>query len=105
MLGASFRAACHCTTDSCCIHESFGRAVDSPLRTMCTLGFDNFSATDTDVLRFRTFYYGYVAALYFTLVPLSKASGDESPSEVGWRRRFGHREPNLLGHTLCYRSY
>jgi hypothetical protein len=40
---------------------------------MVSLGSDDFSTTATDVFRFRTFYSGYVAALYFALVALSKA--------------------------------
>jgi hypothetical protein len=79
MFGTSFRAArCH-TPDSRGIHEVFGRAVNSTVRTMDSLGLDEFSATLTDVSRLRTFYSGYVAALYFALIPLSKARRDKSP--------------------------
>jgi hypothetical protein len=84
MFGPSLRAA-RCYSPNCRgIYKAFGRAVNSTVRTLVSFGLDGFSATDTDVFRRRAFYSGYVAALYFALVALSKASCDESPSKLGW---------------------
>jgi hypothetical protein len=60
---------------------------------MVSLGFDGFAASSTDVLWFRLLYSGYIAALHVALVPMRKASCDETLSELGWRGGLGHGRP------------
>jgi hypothetical protein len=70
--------------NSSCIHETFGSAVNSTVRTMVSRRRDGFSATATDVFQFRTFYSGCVASLHFALVALRKARCDQLPSKLGF---------------------
>ena len=81
MFGTCFRAACSHAANSRGIHKAFGGYIDGTVCTMATLSFDRLSASGTDVLRFRLFYFGHVAALDFTLVPLSEACGYPLPSK------------------------
>jgi hypothetical protein len=81
MSRTSFRTPRCRTPNSRGIHKAFGRAVNSTVRTMASFSSDGSPATATNVLWFRLFYLGYGAALYFSLVPLSKTRRDPWPSQ------------------------
>ena len=80
MFGTCFRVACRNTTKLRSTNQLLRSSANCAISTMGASTFDGFSTTATDVLRFRTFYSGHTAALYFALVPLSKASCDQLPS-------------------------
>ena len=101
MFGTSFKTTRRYPTDLRRIGKALGRSVNGTISAVTTSVFDQFSATATDVFRFRMFYSGHIAAFHLSLVSLGKTSCDELPSNFGRMSGSGQRGRKFLSHIFC----
>ena len=91
MFGPCLRSLRRHSPNSRSVHEPFRRCVNSTVRTMVSLSIDGFTASATDVLRFRLLYCRYYASFNCPLMVLSKSLANSLSGEastIGFEMEF-----------------